>query len=485
MTDAPANTGQATAAIAKLRGTGWGGKALLVFALALVMAIPGLFVFGLVAERSHRAESVIAEVSARNGGLQQILGPVLVAPLQYLDAKGAIKSTRWYVVSPREGAATATVKTETLHRGIFDVPVYEANVVLSADFGPVTKTLVLADGGRVDWTRAQIVLGFSDLRGAKSDVVGTFAQSTGKSDFSFVPASGINLGGSASGKAADDSSAPTMAAATGNLGDFGLVAAPAAAIADSASGGTFTTKLKLTGAERLSVAAFAKTTRVSIAGDWNAPSFDGAFLPEKRNVADAGFTALWNVPFLARGLSDMGAADTLSLTAMGAKDVGVTFARSNNPYENVTRSLKYGVMFIGLVFLTFFVFEALSGRRVHPAQYVLIGLAQMVFYLLLLSLSEYVGFDLGFLCAAVATVGLIGFYAGWAFDSAAYRLRALAIFSLIYVLIYVLMRLEDFALLVGSVTSFVGLALAMFLTRHIDWYGGRGSLETGAAPAAR
>ena len=116
----------------------------------------------------------------------------------------------------------------------------------------------------------------------------------------------------------------------------------------------------------------------------------------------------------------------------------------------------------------------------HPAQYVLIGLAQMVFYLLLLSLSEYLGFDIAFAAAAVATVGLIGLYAGWAFSSGAYRLRALAIFSLVYALIYLLMRLEDFALLAGSIASFIGLSVAMFLTRDIDWYGGRAEE---AAPA--
>jgi inner membrane protein len=139
-------------------------------------------------------------------------------------------------------------------------------------------------------------------------------------------------------------------------------------------------------------------------------------------------------------------------------------------------------MFVGLVFLTFFVFEALSGQRLHPAQYVLVGLAQMVFYLLLLSLSEYVGFDLGFALAAVATVGLIGLYAGWAFKSARYRLRALVIFSVLYVLIYCLMRLEDFALLAGSLASFVGLAAAMYLTRNLEWYGGRFSPPAAAAP---
>ena len=111
------------------------------------------------------------------------------------------------------------------------------------------------------------------------------------------------------------------------------------------------------------------------------------------------------MPFIARGLSDQGTTGALSLETLGAKDLGVTFVPANNPYTSVIRALKYAVMFVGLVFLTFFVFEALSGKRLHPAQYLMIGVAQMVFYLLLLSLSEYVGFDLAFaVAAATATV---------------------------------------------------------------------------------
>jgi inner membrane protein len=276
---------------------------------------------------------------------------------------------------------------------------------------------------------------------------------------------------------------PVGRGAPNSADGFGLVAAPASAVVASAAGGRLTAQLRFTGAQRVSVMPFAKSTHVSIGGDWSSPSFDGGFLPETRSVRRNAFEATWNVPFMARGLSDHASATALNLDSLGRKDLGVTFVRTNNPYQNVMRALKYAVMFVGLVFLTFFVFEALSGRRLHPAQYVLVGLAQMIFYLLLLSLSEYLGFDLAFAAAAVGTVGLIGLYAGAAFRSGAYRVRALVIFSVVYGLIYLLMRLEDFALLAGSVASFVGLALAMFLTRNIDWYGGRATPAEAAAAA--
>jgi inner membrane protein len=191
------------------------------------------------------------------------------------------------------------------------------------------------------------------------------------------------------------------------------------------------------------------------------------------------------VPFIARGLSDNADSSALSLDSLGGKDLGVSFVPANNPYKNVQRALKYAVMFVGLVFLTFFVFESLSGRRVHAAQYLLVGLAQMVFYLLLLSLAEYAGFDWAFLAAAGATVLLIGLYAGAAFRSGAMGAQALGIFAGVYGLIYLLLRLEDFALLAGSIASFLGLAGAMYLTRNLDWYGGKPAAKQAAsAPGA-
>ncbi|WP_172448644.1 cell envelope integrity protein CreD [Caulobacter mirabilis] len=452
----------------KPRSTGWGGKALLVCALALVMTIPALFVWALIADRSSRSDKVVREVSAMQGGAQQVLGPVLVAPYTIPAKPGAEAITDWYVISADTGTANVAVKTDTRKRGIFEVPVYSAVVDISATFSAPPAAPNLPAGAVVDWSRAQVVLGFSDLRGGKLDPVATVTTPAGESRLAFAPASGINLGkpGFAEGVASESGRYNSG----GEGGRFGLVSAPAAPLLN---GGALKTKLTFTGAQRVAVLPFAKATQVSISGDWPAPSFDGGFLPTTHVSKDGRFTANWSVPFMARGMADQGPSGAVSIGELGQKDLGVSFLRTNNPYQNVIRALKYAVMFVGLVFLTFFVFEALSGRRLHPAQYILIGLAQMVFYLLLLSLSEYIGFDLGFIIAAAATVGLIGLYAGAAFKAKRYSVQALVIFSAVYGLIYLLMRLEDFALLTGSLAAFVGLSVAMWLTRNIDWYGGK------------
>jgi inner membrane protein len=139
-------------------------------------------------------------------------------------------------------------------------------------------------------------------------------------------------------------------------------------------------------------------------------------------------------------------------------------------YRSVNRSLKYVLLFLGLVFITYFIFEATTGKRVHPAQYILVGTAQLIFYLLLLSLSEKIGFDWAFLIAGGATVALLSTNAAWVFVNRAQGIRAFAIFAPLYALIYLLLRLEEVALLIGAISSFLAVAAVMYFTRRIDWY---------------
>jgi inner membrane protein len=439
---------------------------MIVFLLALMMAVPGVFVFALVNDRTQRAQGVTEEISRTRGGAQRLLGVLVVAPYT-LPAEGDQPARGgWYVVSPERGDVRVTLNTQSLHRGIFEVPVFDANAVtINAHFAPRPTGANLPAGAVVDWSSARIVTGFSDLRGAQSDVTGVLRPAgAAASNVTFAPEQ-IDLGQVRPG----DGSTPYTASPPGLA--FGTISTPGAAFIER--GGDITVTLALRGADRLSVMPFAKTTSVRMAGNWPSPSFDGGYPAAHRQVTGNGFSVDWTVPFIARGMADHGAASELSLAGFAARDVGVSLVRSTDPYNSVMRALKYAVMFVGLVFLTFFVFEALSGQRLHPAQYILIGLAQMVFYLLLLSLSEWIGFDFAFAAAATATVGLIGLYAGWAFRSTAYQLQALGIFTAVYGLIYLLMRLEDFALLAGSLAAFIGLALAMWLTRRLDWYGGR------------
>jgi inner membrane protein len=244
------------------------------------------------------------------------------------------------------------------------------------------------------------------------------------------------------------------------------------------------TALRFSGAQRIAILAYGKTTHLSIQGDWPSPGFDGGFLPISRSVSANGFSADWSIPFIARGVRAEGTGD--SVNGLDATALGVSFIEVADPYQSVNRSLKYVLLFLGLLFLSYFIFEVTTGKRVHPAQYLLVGIAQIIFYLLLLSLAERIGFDLGFLVAGAATVILLSANAGWIFRTRTQGIRALAVFTLLYGLIYMLLRLEDNALLVGAIASFAAVAGAMYFTRFIDWYSSlpvSGGSERGPSPA--
>ena len=427
------------------RSRSMGLKLLLVCVLALLMTIPAIFVNSIVEDRTKRAADVIQEISGRAGGQQTFLGPSLSIPYSVPPLhKGALPTHGLYVVFPTKAEAAVKVHTQERNRSLFKVPVYEAELKFDAAFDLTNSPSALPAGAELDWTQAGIVIGVSDARGALVD--GTLT-ANGKTS-TFVPAENVG----------DEN-------ASLRLTYFGVkvpeLAKPNATFNVAAN-------LRFSGAQRLAVLAYGKSTHFMAEGDWPSPGFDGGFLPAKRTVSGQGFTGEWSVPFIARGIPAEGTSTAVS--ALEHTAMGISFVEVADPYQSVSRSLKYVLLFIGLLFLSYFVFEVTAGKRVHPAQYVLVGIAHMIFYLLLLSLAERIGFDWGFLVGGGATVALLSANAGWIFASRVQGLRALFVFSLLYFFIYLLLRLEDNALLVGAVASFIAVAAVMYFTRNIDWY---------------
>jgi inner membrane protein len=434
-----------------------GVKLIVVSFLALLMAIPALFVSSIVEDRTSRAKEVVQEISSHVGGQQIFLGPVLAIPYSVPPTiKGGAVATGVYVVFPVEGNAAVKVQTEERRRSLFKVPVFKADIKFDAAFDLAGAPAAAPADAVLDWSRAGIVVGVSNAHGALAD--GTLT-ANGKT-MTFVPAD----------SPADSNSAQRLPLTYLGV-SAGELAKPDAVFRVSAA-------LRFSGAQRLAVLAYGKTSHVSVEGDWPSPSFDGTFLPVKRTVSAHGFIGEWLVPFIARGVRAEGT--NVAVSNLDSAVLGVSLIEVADPYQSVNRALKYVPLFVGLVFLTYFVFEVTARKRVHPAQYVLVGLAQLIFYLLLLSLAERIGFDWGFLLAGGATVLLLSVNANWIFRSRVQGLRALGVFSLLYVFIYLLLRLEDNALLVGAVASFLAIAAVMYFTRKIDWYSSIGAGEQGA-----
>jgi len=429
-----------------------GMKLIVVCGLALLLTIPAVFLNSLIDERTARAADVVREVSGHVGGAQTFLGPTLVIPY-FVPKQSDSEPPKHgvYFVSPARGSALVKTRTEERRRSLFKVPVFQADLKFDANFDLAGVAAMVPQGAQLDWSRTEMVVGVSDARGALSDASMTIAGKTS----TLVPAqnaSDLALG-------AGQNAANKLTLFGANVSD---VAKPGAQF-------NVTSDLRFSGAQRIAVLAYGKTTHLSAQGDWPSPGFDGGFLPVSRTVSDRGFTAEWSVPFIARGVRAEGQTETIA--ALDATALGVSFIEVADPYQSVNRSLKYVALFLGLVFLTYFVFEVTTGRQVHPAQYILVGVAQIIFYLLLLSLAERIGFDYGFLIAGAATVILLAANAGWIFSSRLQGFRAFAVFALLYSLIYLLLRLEDNALLVGAFASFLVVAAVMYFTRTINWYG--------------
>jgi len=441
-----------------------GIKLIVVCGLALLMTLPVFFVTGLVEDRTKRAADVVREISGYSGGQQTFLGPTVVIPFK-IPAQQYDNAPRHdtYLVFPSQASGVLKTVTEERRRSLFKVPVFQADMKFDAafDLNGVPAMDLHSD---LDWNRAEIVVGVSDARGAVADATLT---ADGKST-ALVPsgaAPDLIVGGDQNGRI-----------------KLTLLGAPIDAIAKPNAKFNVQCSMRFSGAQRVAVLSYGKTTRLSAQGDWPSPGFDGGFLPIRRTINRSGFTAEWFVPFIARGVRAEGPME--SFAGLQATELGTSFIEVADPYQSVSRSIKYVLLFLGLVFLSYFVFEAVTGRRVHPAQYVLVGIAQVIFYLLLLSFAERIGFDWGFLLAGAATVALLSTNAGWVFSSRLYGLRALCTFSALYLLIYCLLRMEDYALLVGAIASFLAVAVAMYLTRRIDWYGSLAESPAKADPMA-
>jgi inner membrane protein len=436
----------------RMKSRSMGVKLIVVCGLALLMTIPAFFVGALVEDRTQRAADVIREISSHVGGQQTFLGPTLVIPYNMPPQSPADHAKHgMYLVFPARASATIKTATEERRRSLFKVPVFQADLKLDAAFDLTGVPATAPQGAELDWSHAEIMVGVSDARGALADAILT---TDGKTS-TLVPAENtttISIG-------ADQSEHIKLT----------LFGTRVEGLAKPNAQFNVKSALRFSGAQRIAVLAYGKTTHLSVQGDWPSPGFDGGFLPVSRTVSSNGFTADWSVPFIARGVRAEGQGDTI--TGLDATALGVSFIEVADPYQSVNRSLKYALLFLGLLFLSYFVFEVTTGKRVHPAQYVLVGIAQIIFYLLLLSIAERVGFDAGFLLAGAATVALLSANAAWVFSSRVQGVRALAIFSLLYALIYLLLRLEDNALLVGAITSFLAVAAAMYFTRRINWYG--------------
>lgn len=416
--------------------------------LALLLLIPIVMIGELVTERAGRRDEAQAEVSSMWGAAQSITGPALVVPYTHQwteilpGGQTAVRrETRSATFLPERLHVKGTLDSEVRRRGIFSVPVYRLHLSMDGEFARPALSELGIDPASVDWERAYLAVGISDVRAIQEET----AVSWNRRETAFLPG--------------------TLGFLNGASGIHAPVHIP-----EGTGPIPFAFPLALNGSLRLDLVPFGGNTTVELQADHGHPSFQGNWLPTERKVEEGHFSARWAIPFLGRSYPQSWLSGQPVLDAVNQSRFGVALANPVDHYRMASRSVKYASLFILLTFAVVWLFEVLAGIRVHPIQYLLLGSALCLFYLLELSLGEHLGFPLAYTVASVAVVGMVGAYGMAALRRAARATGVAGCVALLYGYLYLLLQNEDYALLLGSVTLFAILGAIMYLTRGVDWY---------------
>lgn len=427
-----------------------GLKLLLIGVLTLILLLPSSWVQSLIYERQNRSDEVVKELAEKWSGNQIIESPVLQIPIKSLnkmtDTTGKISyreviSTLY--ILPEDLAIKASVSPEILHRGIFDAVVYDSRIKVSGRFSSLELQKSGINPEMILWDKAKVIAGLTDFKSLKN---------TPK----------IKLGDSIYTTEPDF--------ATENLFDNSL-ASPVNLSAAKSSAITFIYDLELRGSGELSFLHLGKNTSVNLDGNWSDPSFTGNFLPDSRDISKGKFSCTWKMSNFNRPFPQqwLGNAKVMNQDNKARATFGVKFLLPVDQYQKTMRSAKYSILIILLSFVSLFFIELLRKTKVNLLQYVLIGAAMIIYYALLLSFSEQVGFDLAYLISSIATITLVSIFIGSYLRNRKPALVFSAILGVFYSFIYVIIQLQDLALLFGSIGLFITVACLMYFSVKINW----------------
>ena len=407
--------------------------------LILILLIPTAMIRELIDERARTRSEAVQEVSAKWGNAQRLAGPVLSLPYEVVRKNSDGDSyTEIHMMHflPEDLNIEVKLSPQLRKRGIYEVVVYESVLDISGSFPQPDARSLGIDPSQVRWAEASLSIGLSDMRGIMEQIDLQWNDHA----IHFDPGANAPIGSGVS----------TPVPVQTENGSY-----------------TFSTRINLRGSESIYFSPMGRETRVKLYSDWETPSFDGAFLPDSRDVRIDGFDASWKVLHLNRSFPQQWIDSQSSLQSY---DFGVRLKIPVDQYQKSQRAAKYAIMLIVLTFMVFFLVEVFQKIRIHPIQYILVGLALTLFYVLTLSVSEQSSFDLAYLVSAGATIFLISFYAWPLFKNI--RLSAILAGMLVisYGFVYALLQMEDYALIIGSVGLFVVLAGVMYVTRKLDWY---------------
>jgi inner membrane protein len=416
-------------------------KILSIGVIVLILLIPTSMISSLMREREYRKDAVVQEISQKWGNSQVITGPFITIPYKvfYKDDKDRVKYNVHHLnILPEALHVTGELDPQIRYRSIYEAVLYKAKLKAEGSFRLPLLEHADIKGEDIIWGKAVFSIGISDMRGIKNNITLNFRGED------YEVKSGLRT---------------TDIAASGVHCHIPLSA-------DMGSG-AFSFELILNGSDGIHLVPAGETTTLNLESTWASPSFGGAYLPVTRAVSEKGFTAEWKVLHLNRNYPQFWADEQY---AVADSAFGVRLLITADIYQKSIRISKYAIMFIGFTFSAFFFAEIINRNRVHPIQYILIGLAVILFYVLLLSISEHIAFDLAYLLSALAITLIVTLYAKGIIKNNYFTLTVGGILVLLYAYLYIVLQLEDYALLMGSIGLLLVLATIMYITRRIDWY---------------
>ena len=423
----------------KLR-TSVGLKLFMIGFLTLVLLIPAFIIQALIADREKRKSDVLKEITSKWGEQQTITGPVLTIPVvnTMKAPNGDVQSmTRFINILPESLNINGRVIPKERYRGIYKILLYTCQLQLDGQFslGRI-QDLDLKDG-TIQFNNSSLEFGLSDMKGVNEEIAVKWNSKEYQAKSGIVQSAlpaGFHIKPSLEQKDAEYH---------------------------------FSINIDLDGSEEIRFVPVGQETNAYIESDWQHPSFTGDFLPTTRNVKENVFDATWKILSYNRNFPQISYGSPIQY---GDSFFGVKFIFPVDQYQKTMRTVKYAIMFIGLTFLCCFLIEILNRARMHPIQYLLIGSALVLFYLMLLSLSEHMPFQFAYLLSSAGMILLIAFYTKSILGNFKFMVIIVSVLIALYGFLYVNLQLHDYALLLGSAGLFVILALVMYLTRNVNWF---------------
>jgi inner membrane protein len=424
-------------------------KLIVIVALSLILLIPSTMVKKLIDERSYRKEETVQTLTAKWGTNQTLVGPILQVPyeniIHYKNGEKNI-SRGEFLILPSNLEIKGDVDVDKKHKGIYDVLIYGGKLELKgtfkhSDFKDWPETF-----NRILWNDAKLILGISSLKGlTKATTV-----NWNNTEIKFSP--GVS---------------------ECRLSDNGI---NAAVVVNKEDTNTFSIHLSLNGSDRLYFTPVGNQSTFQISSNWGHPDFDGAFLPESSAINDTSFTALWRTSEMTRSYPQILTSESSSYHT-NLQEFGVDFIFPVDSYQKSTRSVKYAFLFIAFTFLIMFFTEISSLKQIHPVQYLIVGLALIIFYSLLIALAEHMSFNLAYLTGSITIILMNTVYIHSLYKKLNTTITICIVLIILYAYLFTILQISDYALLLGNIGLVIALGVVMVYSGKVDWYGNKKSVK--------